>query len=210
MYEIIPLLNKKVHIPANTPISLYIEVQPNFLMPICGCKHECLDIVMVQLIHADIIVFEKKCRNRLKYKLPTCQDYLNLTTFAIEPVFSDGSNDQGFMMRMLKNVTFEEMAHYVAIELETEPYLLRFFKEKFDKDETGPPLKMAFDKYLVSIMQTNHIFYDQLIKPVERMTNRVRWDCQWVQPGYKKVKKITLYPDKEFVVCSFQASTQFL
>lgn len=128
---LVPILNEKVGLPANTPLILYEEVRPD-------CCNQVPDLnatlkqVLEELMDGDIICFQKDDISTYSssVKLPTVVDYFRDLNNRIEVVLCDKNIpiDTGFVLELSKNMNYDELSKAVAQRLNTEPDLIQFYR----------------------------------------------------------------------------------
>ena len=73
----------------------------------------------------------------------------------VEVNFCDKNNpsDSGFTLELSQRMNYEQLAKKVSTVLNTDPYLIQFFKSQSYRDGPGHPLRSAFItfQYWVSI-----------------------------------------------------------
>ncbi|XP_014235523.1 ubiquitin carboxyl-terminal hydrolase 7 [Trichogramma pretiosum] len=204
--DLIPILNQKAGYDADTKLVLYEEIKPNMVEKIENYS-ESLEKVLEELMDGDIIVFQRFEESNQLFELPTCRDYFRDLSSRIEVSFCDKTvpNDIGFTMELSQRITYEQMARAVAQKLQTDPYLLQFFKCQNYKDSPGIPLKCTFDGTLKELVanckpKVKKLFYQQLSIHVNELENKKQFKCIWVSSNLKEEKEIVLYPNKNGTV----------
>ncbi|XP_058793308.1 ubiquitin carboxyl-terminal hydrolase 7 [Phymastichus coffea] len=212
--ELLPILNKRAGYSQTTNLILYEEIKPNMVEKIENLS-EPLEKVLEELMDGDIIVFQKEEQETDSYELPTCRDYFRDLSSRMEVTFCDKTipNDVGFVMELSQRITYEQMARAVSQRLNTDPYLLQFFKCQNYKDLPGNPLKCTFDGTLKELVanckpKTKKIFYQQLSIHVNELENKKQFKCIWVGSSLKEEKEMILYPNKNGTVLNLLEEAQ--
>ena len=111
----------------------------------------------------DIIVFQMDPGDSHSFELPTARDYfrdlfykvsniylfkgsaaIQDFSFQVEVNFCDKNipNDAGFNLELSQRMNYEQLAKKVGAHLDTDPYLLQFFKTmSYSRDGPGHPLR---------------------------------------------------------------------
>ena len=58
------------------------------------------------------------------------------------------ANDPGFSLELSQRMNYDMLAKRVAAYLETDPYLLQFFKSQSYRDGPGHPLRLVLSNHL--------------------------------------------------------------
>ena len=90
--------------------------------------------------------------------------------------------DEGFTIELSQKMNYDQVANAVAAYLNTDPYLLQFFKQGSYKEGPGNPIRCTYDGTLKDLLvffkprQPRKIYYQQvgeiLIKPIHRKCGR--------------------------------------
>ncbi|XP_063230650.1 ubiquitin carboxyl-terminal hydrolase 7 isoform X2 [Bacillus rossius redtenbacheri] len=204
--ELIPVLNQRAGFPADTELVLFEEIKPNMVERIDNYA-EPLEKVLEELMDGDIIVFQRE-ESEDMYELPTCRDYFKDLMQRVEVTFCDKMipNDPGFTLELSQRMTYDQMARAVAQRVNTDPYLLQFFKCMHYKDSPGHPLRCTYEGTLKEILvyckpkTPKKIFYQQLSIRINELENKKQFKCVWVGPKLKEEKELILYPNKNGTV----------
>ncbi|CAG0888119.1 unnamed protein product [Darwinula stevensoni] len=200
--DLIPVLNERAGFPPDTDLILYEEVRPNHIQKFedLNCP---IEKALDEPMDGDIIVFQKDDPNVVS-ELPTAKAYFRDLLYRMEILFIDKNNpnDSGFSMEMSQSMTYDQMAKKVAHRLNTDPYLLQFFKSQNYRDLPGYPLKCSSEDTLKDIMShakpktVRKLFYQILSIKVSELENKRQVKCIWMSEDLKEEKELVLYPDK--------------
>ncbi|XP_013784489.1 ubiquitin carboxyl-terminal hydrolase 7-like [Limulus polyphemus] len=201
--ELVSELNHRAGFPLDTELMLYEEVKPNMVE-----KIEDLDLplenVLEELMDGDIIVFQRSDINPDELELPTVKDYFRDLFYRVEVTFCDKTipNDPGFTMELSLKMNYDQMANAVAQRLETDPYLLQFFKAQSYRDGPGNALRCTYEGTLKDLLvtfkprQPKKIYYQQLSIKINELENKKQFKCVWVNSKLKEETELVLYPNK--------------
>merc|ERR1712128_194357 len=89
-------------------------------------------ILWEELTDGDIIVFQQDPGPDHGFELPTARDYFRDLFYKVEVNFCDKNiaNDPGFCLELSQRMNYDMLAKKVAGFLDTDPYLLQFFKSQ--------------------------------------------------------------------------------
>ncbi|XP_013790076.1 ubiquitin carboxyl-terminal hydrolase 7-like, partial [Limulus polyphemus] len=201
--ELVPELNHRAGFPMDTSLMLYEEVKPNIVE-----KIEDLDLplenVLEELMDGDIIVFQQADINPDEFELPTVKDYFRDLFYRVEVTFCDKTipSDPGFVMELSLKMNYDQMANAVAQILDTDPYLLQFFKAQSYRDGPGNALRCTYEGTLKDLLvtfkprQPKKIYYQQLSIKINELENKKQFKCVWVNSKLKEETELVLYPNK--------------
>ncbi|XP_076333936.1 ubiquitin carboxyl-terminal hydrolase 7-like isoform X2 [Tachypleus tridentatus] len=201
--ELVPELNHRAGFPMDTSLMLYEEVKPNIVE-----KIEDLDLplenVLEELMDGDIIVFQQADINPDEFELPTVKDYFRDLFYRVEVTFCDKTipSDPGFVMELSLKMNYDQMANAVAQILDTDPYLLQFFKAQSYRDGPGNALRCTYEGTLKDLLvtfkprQPKKIYYQQLSIKINELENKKQFKCVWVNSKLKEETELVLYPSK--------------
>ncbi|XP_064603934.1 ubiquitin carboxyl-terminal hydrolase 7-like isoform X2 [Liolophura sinensis] len=201
--SILPELCSRARFPRDTPLILFEEVKPNMLE-----RLETFDLplekALDELMDGDIIVFQKDELDCETYELPTAKDYFRDLYFRIDVTFCDKTNpsDTGFTLELSLRMNYDQIAKAVALHLQTDPYLLQFFKSQGYRDGPGNAIRCTFDGTLKDLLtcskprQPRKLYYQQLSIRINEMENKRQFKCVWVNGNLKEERELVLYPNK--------------
>ena len=94
--------------------------------------------------------------------------------YRIDVTFCDKTvpGDEGFTLELSQKMNYDQVANAVAAYLNTDPYLLQFFKQGSYKEGPGNPIRCTYDGTLKDLLvyvksrQPRKIYYQQV--------------CQWI------------------------------
>lgn len=203
--ELVPILNERAGFPLDTELSLYEEVKPNMVEKIEDLELP-LEKVLEELMDGDIIVFQRADLNLPDCELPTVKEYFRDLFYRVEVTFCDKTipNDPGFTMELSSKMNYDQIANAVAQRLDTDPYLLQFFKAQ--RDGPGSALRCTYEGTLKDLLlvikarQPRKIYYQQLNIRVSELENKRQFKCTWVNSKLKEEKELVLYPSKNGTV----------
>ena len=82
--DIVPLLNERAGLPANTELALFEEIKPNLVDRLCDLNRP-IEKVLDELMDGDIIVYQRlDMLNDKSLELPSAKDYLKDIYFRVE------------------------------------------------------------------------------------------------------------------------------
>ncbi|XP_035215475.1 ubiquitin carboxyl-terminal hydrolase 7-like [Stegodyphus dumicola] len=200
---LVPILNERAGFPEDTELMLYEEVKPNVVERIENIDLP-LEKVLDELMDGDIIVFQRADINFTDCELPTVKEYFRDLFHRVEVTFCDKTLplDPGFTMELSLKMTYDQMAHAVALRLNADPYRLQFFKAQNHRDGPGAPLRCTYEGTLKELLvavkgrQPKKIYYQQMNIKVSELENKKQFKCTWVNSKLKEEKELVLYPSK--------------
>ncbi|GAB6025849.1 Ubiquitin carboxyl-terminal hydrolase 7 [Chamberlinius hualienensis] len=201
--DLVPLLNERAGFPPDTELILYEEIKPNTIERVQDYDSP-LDKVLEELMDGDIIVFQKDdAADMENYELPTCKDYFRDLFYRVEVYFCDKNspNDSGFCVELSQRANYDMMARAVAQKLNTDPYLLQFFKCQSYRDGPGTAVRCNFEGTLKDLLisvkprQPRKIYFQHLSIRISELENKKQFKCTWVN-GKLKEEDLVLYPNK--------------
>merc|ERR1712079_314924 len=103
---------------------------------------------------------------------------------------------------------YDQLAKKVAAHLDTDPYLLQFFKSmSYSRDGPGHPLRCNYEGTLKDLLvyfrpkQVKRIFYQRLTIPINELENKRQFKCFWcADPPNGEEKDLVLYPNRNATV----------
>ncbi|XP_014681204.1 PREDICTED: ubiquitin carboxyl-terminal hydrolase 7-like [Priapulus caudatus] len=201
--DILPVLNERAGFPRDTPLILYEEVKPNFMERMENYDLA-LEKIFDELMDGDIIVFQKDDPNMDTYDLPTAKDYFRDLYYRVEVTFRDKSipSDPGFTLDLSQRMNYEQVVRAVAQKLNTDPYLLQFFKSQGFRDGPGNPLRCNYEGTLKDLLvyfkprQQKKLYYQRLSIKITELENKKQFKCTFVNSNLKEEKELVLYPNK--------------
>lgn len=205
--ELIPILNERAGFEPECELILYEEIKPNIVERIEEYDKP-LERVLEELMDGDIILFQKDDPEEMTGDLSTCRDYFRDLFHRVEVTFIDKTivNDPGFTMELSQRMNYDQMAKAVAQRLDTDPYLLQFFKSQNYRDGPGNPLRCTFEGTLKDLLvyfkprQQKKIYYQQLSIRINELENKKQVKCIWMGPRMKEERELVLYPNKNGTV----------
>ncbi|CAG2239267.1 UBP15 [Mytilus edulis] len=201
--ELLPDLCRRAGFPVGTPLLLFEEVKPNMVERIES--HDLpIEKSLEELMDGDIIVFQKDGLDIHQYDLPTARDYFKDLYYRVEVIFCDKAipNDPGFSLDLSLRMNYEQMANAVATYLQTDPYLLQFFKPQSYREGPGNPIRCTYEGNLKDLLlyakprQPRKLYYQQLNIKINELENKKQFKCTWVTSKLKEEKELVLYPSK--------------
>ncbi|XP_013388428.1 ubiquitin carboxyl-terminal hydrolase 7 [Lingula anatina] len=201
--NILPNLCSRGNFPPGTNLILYEEVKPNLVERIEDVNLP-LEKALEELMDGDIIIFQKEEPYPEHYDLPTAKDYFKDLYYRIDVTFCDKNipSDPGFTLELSLRMNYDQIAHAVAHHLETDPYLLQFFKPQGYRDGAGNPVRCTFEGCLKDLLlvykprTVRKLYYQQLSIKINELENKRQFKCVWVNHKLKEEKELVLYPDK--------------
>jgi len=208
--SLVPILNAKVGLRANTPLILYEEVRPD-CCNLVDDQNKSLKEVLEDLMSGDIICFQKDDISTYSksVKLPTVVDYFRDLNNRIEVVLCDKNipNDTGFVLELSKDMNYDELSKAVAQRLNTEPDLIQFYKiQSSYRTEPSQPIKCNFDGTLKELFPAQKprlarkLFYQLLTIKINELEFKKQFKCVWVNSKLKEERELLLYPNKSGTV----------
>ncbi|GFR16255.1 ubiquitin carboxyl-terminal hydrolase 7 [Trichonephila clavata] len=205
--SLVPILNDRAGFPEDTELMLFEEVKPNVVERIENIDLP-LEKVLDELMDGDIIVFQRADINLADCELPTAKEYFRDLFHRVDVTFCDKTipTDPGFTIELSLKMNYDQMAHAVAQRLNTDPYLLQFFKTTNYRDGPGTALRCTYEGTLKELLvpvkarQPKKIYYQQLNIRVSELENKKQIKCTWVNSKLKEEKELVLYPTKNGVV----------
>lgn len=206
--ELVPILNERAGLPQGTELALFEEIKPNLVEQLADLDRP-LEKVLDELMDGDIIVFQRDdLVDDPSLELPSCRDYFRDLFFRVEVTFCDKTvpSDPGFTMELSQRMNYDQMARAVAHRLDTDPYLLQFFKSQNYRDGPGNAVRCTYEgtlKDMLVCMKPRHpkkIFYQQLSIRINELENKKQFKCTWVGERMKEEIELVLYPNKNGTV----------
>jgi ubiquitin carboxyl-terminal hydrolase 7 len=201
--DIMPILCERGCFPKAADLILYEEVKPNQVDRIEDYVQP-LEKVLEELMDGDIIVFQKDDAELDHFSLPTAKDYFRDLYYQIEVTFCDktAANDTGFSLELSQRMNYDQVAKAVAQHLQTDPYLLQFFKSQGYREGPGNPIRCTYEGTLKDLLvyfkprQPKKLYYQQLSIRINELENKRQFKCIWVNGKLKDEKELVLYPNK--------------
>jgi ubiquitin carboxyl-terminal hydrolase 7 len=203
--SLLPTLCSRGHFPPGTDLILYEEVKPNMVEEVHPLTDP-LEKILDELMDGDILVFQR-CEPELlnstdRQDLATAKAYFRDLYFRTEVTFCDKQvyNDPGFTLELSQRMNYDQIARTVAQHLNTDPYLLQFFKSQSNYRDL--PVKCTFDGQLKDIFQgvkpkqPKKMYYQLLSIRIDELENKRQFKCTWVNSKLKDEKELVLYPNK--------------
>lgn len=121
---VIPLLNERAGLPADTKLVLYEEIRPYMIEQITNLTDPIKEAIE-EYMNGDIIIFEKDEET----DRPNCIEFFKELFFKLQVTFVNKCicNDLGFTMTLSSRLKYDQFAAVVAEKLGTRPELLQFF-----------------------------------------------------------------------------------
>jgi len=204
--SILPKLCSLVNIPTDTKLILWEEIKPNMLEKIEDTSQP-LEHILEELMDGDIIVFQEDPGPDHGYDLPTARDYFRDLFYKVEVNFCDKNlaNDPGFCLELSQRMNYDQLAKKVAAHLDTDPYLLQFFKSQSYRDGPGHPLRCNYEGTLKDLLvffrpkQVKRIYYQRLAIPINELENKRQFKVGWLG-AREGEKELVLYPNRNATV----------
>merc|ERR1712241_723112 len=207
--SILPRLCVMANIPADSKLMLWEEIKPNMLEKIEDANQP-LEHILEELMDGDIIVFQQEPHQDDRYELPTARDYFRDLFYKVEVNFCDKNNpsDAGFTLELSQRMNYEQLAKKVSSVLNTDPYLIQFFKSQSYRDGPGHPLRCNYEGTLKDLLlyqqrpkQVKRIFYQRLTIPINELENKRQFKCFWcADPPNGEEKDLVLFPNRNATV----------
>jgi len=200
--------------PENNKLMLWEEIKPNMLERIEDVGQP-LEHILEELMDGDIIVFQEEPpvgHNLVGHpnymELPTARDYFRDLFYKVEVTFCDKNkaNDLGFSLELSQRMHYEELSKRVATHLETDPYLIQFFKSQSYREGPGHPLRCNFEGSLKDLLvyfrpkQPKKIYYQTLQIPINELENKRQFKCLWISFNLRDERELVLYPSRNATV----------
>ncbi|XP_053388715.1 ubiquitin carboxyl-terminal hydrolase 7-like [Mercenaria mercenaria] len=206
--ELMPELNKRAGFHPSTPLILFEEVKPNMLEMLPSTDLP-MEKMLEELMDGDIIVFQKDETDIDQYELPTAKEYFRDLYYRVEITFCDKNviSDPGFTLELSQRMNYDQMANSVARYLNTDPYLLQFFKPQGYREGPGNAIRCTYEGTLKELLlytkprQPKKLYYQQLNIRINELENKRQFKCIYVNSRLKEEKELVLYPDKTGKVC---------
>lgn len=205
--DLVPQVNFILGFDSNTELTVYEECGSNPVIRLSN-QAETLDRLLNlsnhDNLHGNILIFEKKHVDE-KLELPTVEDYFRDLMSRIELTFCDKSNpnDPGFLVELSNRNTYDQMAHAVAVRINTDPNRIQFFKCIPNyKDTPGNALRCLYDCTIKDLLcfskprAPKKLFYQRLSMNIHEMENKRQFKCQWLSSNLKEERELILYPNK--------------
>lgn len=214
--ELVPLLNERAGLPQGTELVLYEEIMPNQAERLADLDRP-LEKVLDELMDGDIIVFQREdLHDDPSLELPSCREYFRDLFYRVEVTFCDKMvpNDPGFTMELSQQMNYDQVSRAVAHHLDTDPYLLQFFKALCHRDGVGNAVRCTFDgclKDMLVITKPRHpkkIYYQQLSIRINELENKRQFKCMWLGERMKEEVELVLYPNKNGTVADLLQEVQ--
>ncbi|KAL3876817.1 hypothetical protein ACJMK2_034611, partial [Sinanodonta woodiana] len=203
--EMLPEMCKRAGFPVDTPLLLFEEVKPS-LLELLQNQDLPLEKLLDELMDGDIIIFQRHDTDDLldQYELPTAKEYFRDLYYRVEVVFCDKNvpNDTGFTLELSLRMNYDQMAHQVARYLNTDPYLLQFFKPQGYREGPGNPIRCTYEGTLKELLlfpkprQLKKLYFQQLNIRINELENKRQFKCVFVNSKLKEEKELVLYPNK--------------
>jgi len=207
--SILPKLCALANIPSDSKLILWEEIKPNMLEKIEDTNQP-LEHILEELMDGDIIVFQMDPEPDHSFELPTARDYFRDLFYKVEVNFCDKNipNDPGFSLELSQRMNYDLLAKKVAAYLDTDPYLLQFFKSmSYSRDGPGHPLRCNYEGTLKDLLvyfrpkQIKRIYYQRLTIPINELENKRQFKCTWMlDPPSGEEKELVLYPNRNATV----------
>jgi len=204
--SVVPKLLALAALPPATPLILWEEIKPNMLERIEDTSQP-LEHILEELMDGDIIVFQEDPGPDHEYDLPTARDYFRDLFYKVEVNFCDKNvpNDPGFTLELSQRMNYDQLAKKVANHLETDMYLIQFFKSQSYRDGPGHPLRCNYEGTLKDLLlffrpkQVKRIYYQRLAIPINELENKKQCKVSWF--GAREGEKdLVLYPNRNATV----------
>jgi len=206
--SVLPKLCTMANIPTDSKLILWEEIKPNMLERIEDTNQP-LEHILEELMDGDIIVFQQDPGPDHGFELPTARDYFRDLFYKVEVNFCDKNiaNDPGFCLELSQRMNYDMLAKRVAGHLDTDPYLLQFFKSQSYRDGPGHPLRCNYEGTLKDLLvyfrpkQVKRIYYQRLAIPINELENKRQFKCGWMAaPPKGEEKELVLYPNRNATV----------
>jgi len=207
--SVLPKLCSMANIPADSKLILWEEIKPNMLEKIEDTNQP-LEHILEELMDGDIIVFQLDPGPDHNFELPTARDYFRDLFYKVEVNFCDKNipNDVGFSLELSQRFNYDQLAKKVAAHLDTDPYLLQFFKSmSYSRDSPGQPLRCNFEGTLKDLLvysrpkQVKRIYYQRLSIPINELEYKRQFKCTWLlDPPNGEERDLVLYPNRNATV----------
>eukprot|EP00092_Neocalanus_flemingeri_P030841 GFUD01033495.1.p1 GENE.GFUD01033495.1~~GFUD01033495.1.p1 ORF type:complete len:1103 (+),score=278.33 GFUD01033495.1:268-3576(+) len=206
--SVLPKLCTLANIPVDSKLILWEEIKPNMLERIEDTNQP-LEHILEELMDGDIIVFQQDPGPDHGFELPTARDYFRDLFYKVEVNFCDKNiaNDPGFCLELSQRMNYDMLAKRVAGHLDTDPYLLQFFKSQSYRDGPGHPLRCNYEGTLKDLLvyfrpkQVKRIYYQRLAIPINELENKRQFKCGWMAaPPRGEEKELVLYPNRNATV----------
>jgi len=115
------------------------------------------------------------------------------------------ANDPGFTLELSQRMNYDQLAKKVAGHLDTDPYLLQFFKSQSYRDGPGHPLRCNYEGTLKDLLvffrpkQVKRIYYQRLAIPINELENKRQFKVGWLG-AREGEKELVLYPNRNATV----------
>jgi len=204
--SVLPKLCSLANIPIDSKLILWEEIKPNMLERIEDTNQP-LEHILEELMDGDIIVFQEDPGQDHGYELPTARDYFRDLFYKVEVNFCDKNlaNDPGFTLELSQRMNYDQLAKKVAGHLDTDPYLLQFFKSQSYRDGPGHPLRCNYEGTLKDLLvffrpkQVKRIYYQRLAIPINELENKRQFKVGWLG-AREGEKELVLYPNRNATV----------
>lgn len=205
--SLLPTIYDRGHFAPGTEITLYEEVKPNLVEEVRPLT-ESLEKTLEELMDGDILVFQHNdpelAHSADRPDLSTAKGYFRDLYYRTDVTFCDKAiaNDVGFTLELSQKMNYDQMANAVAQHLNTDPYLLQFFRAQGYRDMPGNPIKCTFEGQLKDLFQgfkpkqVKKMYYQQLSIRIDELENKRQFKCTWVNNKLKEEKELVLYPNK--------------
>ncbi|KAK2192630.1 hypothetical protein NP493_27g01010 [Ridgeia piscesae] len=200
---LLPLLCERAGFPKGTKLLLYEEVKPNLVEETDESKYNLpIEKSLDELMDGDILIFQKSCPNLNSYALPTPKEYFRELFYSIDVTFCDKKvpNDLGFTLELSQHMDYDQVAKAVAAHLDTDPYLLQFFKSQGYREGPALPIRCTFQGTLRDLVtslkprQPRKIYYQQVNMRINELENKRQFRCVWLDSQFKE-EELVLYPN---------------
>ncbi|XP_055857807.1 ubiquitin carboxyl-terminal hydrolase 7-like [Episyrphus balteatus] len=205
--DLVPQVNLLLGFDPSTELTVYEECGNNPMQRLTNQSEtlgRTLNLSNHDSLHGNILIFEKKHVDE-KLELPTVEDYFRDLLSRIELTFCDKSNpnDPGFLLELSNRNTYDQMAHAVAIRINTDPNRIQFFKCIPNyKDTPGNALRCLYDCTIKDLLcftkprTPKKLFYQRLSMNIHELENKRQFKCQWLSSNLKEERELILYPNK--------------
>ncbi|ESO09431.1 hypothetical protein HELRODRAFT_97558 [Helobdella robusta] len=203
--KLLPILWERGHMEPGTPILLFEEVKPGMVEEVAHLDRP-LEKTLDELMDGDILVFQQADQEALNSKdeYANAKGYFKELFNRTEVTFCDRliPNDPGFTLQLSLKMNYDQMANAVAEYLNTDPYMLQFFKSQGYRDSPGNSIKCGYEGALKDIFQgfkpkqQKKIYYQKLSIRIDELENKKQFKCSWFNHITKEDKELVLYPNK--------------
>ncbi|XP_018020606.1 ubiquitin carboxyl-terminal hydrolase 7 [Hyalella azteca] len=216
LVDIVPMLNERAGLPPNTELALFEEIKPNLVDRLPDLNRP-IEKVLEELMDGDIIVYQRlDLLTDATLELPSAKDYLKDIFYRVEVTFCDKQvpSDPGFVMELSQRMNYDQVARAVALRLDTDPYLLQFFKAQSHRDAPGNAVRCTYEGTLKDMLtcvkprQPKRIYYQQLSIRINELENKRQMKCVYINERSKEEQELVLYPNKNGTVADLLAEAR--